>query len=86
MKEAAQSRVAAIVAGAAGLHPDQSMDEDTPLVGGGLSLDSVVVLELLVALEKEFQVELDPLEMRQARALQSVRALARFINAKLRAG
>lgn len=40
-----------------GLTPE-SIADDTPLFGQGLGLDSVDALELVVALEKEFQVQI----------------------------
>ncbi len=52
-------RVISIVRRAAGLKADEPVAADTGLVRSGLWLDSVAVLELVVALEKEFGVELD---------------------------
>jgi len=60
------------------------LTEGTPLVGAGLSLDSVSILELIVALEKEFQIELESEELLKARALRTVGALVEFVQSKVR--
>jgi acyl carrier protein len=52
--------------------------DDEPLVGGGLSLDSIDALELVVRLEKEFGIKIASSE--EARqALVSVAALTAYI-------
>jgi acyl carrier protein len=76
-------RIAQIIVAATGVSPDCRLDAATPLIGTGLSLDSVAVFELLVALEKEFQIEIDPDELRQTKALATVGALAAFVESKL---
>ena len=55
-----------------------SIEDDAPLMGEGLGLDSVDALELMVALEKEFGVKLENAEVGRA-ALKSVSTLAAFI-------
>jgi acyl carrier protein len=82
MAPCAGDRVAAIVIRAAHLSLDQALDRDTPLIGSGVSLDSVAVLDLLVELENEFHVELDPDEMLPAEALKTIGTLADFIASK----
>lgn len=52
--------------------------DNEPLVGGGLSLDSIDALELVVRLEKEFGIKIASSEEAR-RALASVEALAAFI-------
>jgi len=52
--------------------------DDEPLVGGGLSLDSIDALELVVRLEKEFGIKIASSEEAR-RALASVKALAAYI-------
>jgi len=55
-----------------------SIEDDAPLVGGGLDLDSIDLLELVVGLEKEYGVKIpDVAEGR--RALASVRTLAEYV-------
>jgi len=49
-----------------------------PLIGGGLSLDSIDALELVVRLEKEFGIKIASSEEAR-RALANVAALADFI-------
>lgn len=49
-----------------------------PLVGGGLSLDSIDALELVVRLEKEFGIKIASSE-EASRALASVSALAAYV-------
>jgi threonine synthase len=46
-----------------GLTADQRLDTETPLVEGGLSLDSVALLELVLALEREFDHPIDEREL-----------------------
>jgi acyl carrier protein len=76
-------RVVRIIIQAAELGPDVSLDGDTPLVGSGISLDSVAVLELLVGLEKEFRIEIDADELLKAQALRTVGTLAGFIDSRV---
>jgi acyl carrier protein len=52
--------------------------DDEPLVGGGLSLDSIDALELVVRLEKEFGIKIASSEEAR-RALVSVSALAAYV-------
>ncbi len=68
---------------ATGLGDAEALDGNTPLVGAGISLDSVGVLELLVGLEKEFEVELTPEELASANALRTLGTLAAFVDSKV---
>ena len=52
--------------------------DNEPLVGGGLSLDSIDALELAVRLEKEFGIKIASSEEAR-RAFESVAALAAYI-------
>ena len=63
-----------------GLTPDQ-IDENAPLIGSGLALDSIDALELVVKLEKEFGIKISNSE-ESRQALASVRTLADFIRAR----
>ena len=59
----------------------QSIADDAQLVGGGLDLDSIDLLELVVGLEKEYGVKIaDVSEGR--RALASVTSLAEYLTAR----
>jgi acyl carrier protein len=60
-----------------GIAPD-SIDEEAPLFGDGLGLDSVDALELVVALEKEFGIKIKSSEM-DRQAFSSVSTLSRFV-------
>ena len=57
------------------------IDDDAPLFGEGLGLDSIDALELVAMLENHYNVVIKDLEVGRP-AFQSVRALADFIQAK----
>ena len=76
-------RVIQIIVQAAGLDPDEPLNADTALVGSGLSLDSVAVLELLVALEKEFGIELSQMDLAETHALRTAGSLTNLVNSKV---
>ncbi|MCY3018302.1 MAG: acyl carrier protein [Planctomycetota bacterium] len=82
MTDSTFDRVIQVLVRATGLSADVAMAEDTPLVGGGLALDSVAVVELLVGLEKEFQIELSADDLLKADALRSVGTITRLVNSK----
>jgi acyl carrier protein len=60
-----------------GLRPEM-LDEQAPLFGDGLGLDSVDALELVVAVEKEFGIRIKSNEIGRD-VFSSVASLARFI-------
>ena len=60
--------------------PEQ-IDDDAPLFGTGLGLDSIDALELVVMLEEHYGILVRDSEVARS-AFQSVRSLARFIEAK----
>jgi len=60
-----------------GLRPEM-IDEQAPLFGDGLGLDSVDALELVVAVEKEFGIRIKSNEIGRD-VFSSVASLARFI-------
>lgn len=64
-----------------GLKPE-SIDDDAPLFGEGLGLDSVDALELVVALEKEFRLRIQSHEVGRE-AFGSVTTLAEYIDGRL---
>ena len=56
----------------------EDIDTDAPLVGGGLGLDSIDTLELLVLLEKEYGVTIPDVNVGR-KVFASVRSLAAYI-------
>lgn len=75
-------KVSAAVARLAGMPDAGELSPSTQILAGGLHLDSIVVLELLLTLEREFGVELDAREMLECRALRSIGDLCAFIDRK----
>jgi len=56
----------------------EDIDEDAPLFGSGLGLDSIDALELIVLIEKNYGIKLkDPTKSKEV--LKSVRVMAEFI-------
>lgn len=62
------------------ISPDQ-IDDNAPLFGSGLDLDSIDALELVMMLEKHYGIVVKDIEEGRP-AFQSVRSLADFIDAK----
>jgi acyl carrier protein len=60
--------------------PEQ-IDENAPLFGSGLDLDSIDALELVVMLEKHYGIVIKDVEEGRP-AFQSVRALADFVTVR----
>jgi acyl carrier protein len=71
-----------IISDAARVPPTIAINVDTPLQGGGLALDSIAVLELSAALEREYDLAVDFNEMLEAGALKTVGTLASFVSSK----
>lgn len=57
------------------------IDDDAPLFGAGLELDSIDALELVVMLEKHYGIVIKDIEEGRP-AFRSVRALADFVQAR----
>jgi acyl carrier protein len=57
------------------------IDESKPLIGSGLSLDSIDALELVVKIEKEFGIKIGSAE-ESRQALASVASLAAFVRSR----
>lgn len=57
------------------------VDDDAPLFGAGLDLDSIDALELVVMLEKYYGIVIKDIEEGRP-AFRSVRALAAFVQAR----
>jgi acyl carrier protein len=62
------------------ISPEQ-IDDDAPLFGTGLGLDSIDALELVVMLEQHYGIVIKDIEEGRP-AFQSVRTLAAFAQAK----
>ncbi|PIP38810.1 MAG: acyl carrier protein [Desulfobacterales bacterium CG23_combo_of_CG06-09_8_20_14_all_51_8] len=56
----------------------EDIDEDAPLVGGDLGIDSIDVLELVMMIETEYSVIIDNKELGE-KVFSSLRALAEYI-------
>jgi len=59
----------------------ETIPDDEPLIGSGLSLDSIDALELVVQLEKEFGIKIASSE-ESRQALASVASLSAFVRAR----
>jgi acyl carrier protein len=82
--EGIQKRLARIVLAVAGRGPASGeIDPSTPLRDGGLWLDSVRLLELIVAVEAEFEVDFDPVTDFGEAALATVGSLSAVIERRL---
>jgi acyl carrier protein len=62
-----------------GVSPD-SLDCDAPLVGGGLELDSIDILELVTGIEKKYGVRFEDPDLVQ-KVFASVSSIARHVAA-----
>ena len=62
------------------IRPSDIKDDD-PLIGSGLSLDSIDALELVVQIEKQFGIKISSSE-ESKQALASISSLAEFIRAR----
>jgi len=63
----------------------EDIETDAPLFKKGLELDSIDLLELVVAIEKTFNVIIEDEDVAE-RAFASVAALARFIQEESKLG
>ncbi len=66
------------------IRPEDIKDEE-PLIGSGLALDSVDMLELVLKIEKDYGIKIKSAEESRA-ALASVSTLAAFVRARAKPG
>lgn len=59
----------------------EDIDDDEPLFGGGLGLDSIDALEIVVMLETEFGLKIKN-EASARESFRSISALASLVNAR----
>jgi acyl carrier protein len=59
----------------------EEIGDDTPLFDGGLGLDSIDVLELVLELERQFGVSITD-EQTGMKVLKSVNAIAEFVRSQ----
>ncbi len=76
------ARVAGVVRRSSAARGDVAIGPATRLVGGGLGLDSVALLELALALEAEFGCELAPEDLRPPH-VETVGAIAELLRRKI---
>jgi acyl carrier protein len=75
-----ETEVARLVVEAVNLEtPAESIDPDAPLYGEGLGLDSIDMLEISLALGKEYGVELRADDEANRDIFASLRSLARHV-------
>ena len=60
----------------------EEIDPDEQLVGGRLGIDSIDVLELVIMMEKDYQLTIDNKEL-GAQVFGSLRSMAQFIQGNL---
>lgn len=63
----------------------KSIGDDEQLFGGGLNLDSIDSLEIIIALEKEFGISVTDEQLKDAESIfRSISSLADFVEKQLK--
>lgn len=60
----------------------RNLTKYTPLVGKGLGLDSITLLELIVGLEKKFEIDVDETEL-NVKLFENIQSMAHDVSEKL---
>ncbi len=76
-----EERIKSLVSRIVKVKPE-TITNDLPLIGSGLGLDSVAVLELVSAIEQEFLLKIDD-ENISPQLFRSVNTMARYVREKL---
>ncbi len=63
----------------------EDIKDDTPLIELGVGVDSVATLELIVALEEEFQIGIDESEINRE-LLTNLTSISDYISDRIRTG
>jgi len=78
-----EDRVKKVIAERLKLNGDiEKISQDTPLIGKGLGLDSIGILELVVGLEQAFNISFDDSEL-SIELFENVGSLTSYVNKKL---
>ena len=83
MSEALQATIKRLIVDALLLEDIEptEIEDDAPLFGTGLGLDSIDALELAIAIDKKFGVKIEAEDERNKEIFRSVASLARHIAA-----
>jgi acyl carrier protein len=83
MSEALQATIKRLIVDALMLEDIEAseIEDDAPLFGAGLGLDSIDALELAIAIDKKFGVKIEAEDERNKEIFRSVSSLARHIAA-----
>jgi acyl carrier protein len=77
MTDALQAQVIGLIRRCAGAPADLALDAATRLIGAGLALDSLRILELSVAIEEQFSIALLPSDLERFESVGSLVELVR---------
>lgn len=79
MSEETLDRIRTVICQKTGRTTREGLEAETKILGGGLGLNSVAALEVLLAIENEFGLELEPDDLESEQALRNLGALAAFV-------
>ncbi|UII27574.1 phosphopantetheine-binding protein [Fulvivirga maritima] len=64
---------------------EEDLSDDVSLYDGGIGLDSIAIINLIVELENKFDISFDETEI-NAQLFSNINSLADFISGKMNAG